>query len=49
MHTARALSLGKLAEVLGLDPVSARNYLKEQAIPVQSQGRKDLVLDIENA
>ncbi len=43
------ISLGKLAEVLGLDPVSARNYLKEQAIPVQSQGRKDLVLDIENA
>lgn len=43
------ISLGKLAEVLGLDPVSARIYLKEHAIPIQSQGRKDLVEDIENA
>jgi len=43
------ISLGKLAEVLGLDPVSARNYLKEQAIPLHSQDLKDLAQDAENA
>jgi len=43
------ISLGKLAEVLGLDPVSARNYLKEHGIPILSQDLKDLVQDAENA
>ena len=43
------ISLGKLAEVLGLDPISARNYLKEHGIPIQSQGLKDLTQDRENA
>lgn len=43
------ISLGKLAEVLGLDPVSTRNYLKEHGIPNQSQGMEDLAQDSENA
>jgi len=43
------ISLGKLAEVLGLDPVSARNYLKEHGMPIHSQDLKDLVQDAENA
>jgi predicted HTH domain antitoxin len=43
------ISLGKLAEVLGLDPVSARNYLREHEISIQSQDLKDLALDTENA
>ena len=43
------ISLGKLAEVLGLDPVSARNYLKDQEIPIQSQDLKSLTQDTENA
>jgi predicted HTH domain antitoxin len=43
------ISLGKLAEVLGLDPVSARNYLKEHEISIQSQDLKDLAQDSENA
>lgn len=43
------ISLGKLAEVLGLDPVSARNYLKEHGILIQSQDLKDLALDSKNA
>jgi predicted HTH domain antitoxin len=43
------ISLGKLAEVLGLDPVSARNYLRERDIPIHSQDREDLARDAENA
>jgi predicted HTH domain antitoxin len=43
------ISLGKLAEVLGLDPVSTRNYLKDQGIPIQSQDLQDLSQDSENA
>jgi predicted HTH domain antitoxin len=43
------ISLGKLAEVLGLDPVSARNYLKDHGIPIQSQGLEELAQDSKNA
>jgi len=43
------ISLGKLAEVLGLDPVSARNYLKEHGKPIHSQDLKDLKQDTKNA
>ena len=43
------ISLGKLSEILGLDPVSARNYLKEKGIPLQTQDLKDLGQDAENA
>ena len=43
------ISLGKLAEVLGLDPISSRNYLKEHGISIQSQNLKDFAQDTENA
>ncbi len=43
------ISLGKLAEVLGLDPVSTRNYLKDQRIPIQSQDLQNMTQDAENA
>jgi predicted HTH domain antitoxin len=43
------ISLGKLAEVLGLDPVSARLYLKAQGIPLGVQDRRDLDGDAVNA
>lgn len=43
------ISLGKLAEVLGLDPVSTRNYLKEKGIPLPSFDRKELGQDTNNA
>lgn len=43
------ISLGKLAEVLGIDPISARNYLKEHGIPVQAQELKEIVQDTVNA
>lgn len=43
------ISLGKLAEVLGLDPVSARFYLKEKGIRLNTQGRRDLTDDTANA
>jgi predicted HTH domain antitoxin len=43
------ISIGKLAEVLGLDPVSTRNYLKDQGIPIQSQDIQSLAQDTDNA
>ena len=43
------ISLGKLAEVLGLDPVSARLYLREHRIPLQQQDIEDISQDIANA
>jgi predicted HTH domain antitoxin len=43
------ISLGKLAEVLGLDPVSTRNFLKDQGISIQSQDLKDLAQDAKDA
>lgn len=43
------ISLGKLAEVLGLDPISARNYLRERGAPIHSQDSEELVRDAENA
>jgi predicted HTH domain antitoxin len=36
------ISLGRHAEVLGIDPISARTYLKEHNIPVHSQGQKEI-------
>lgn len=43
------LSLGRLAEVLGMDPLSTRDYLLENGIPVQSQDSDDILKDIANA
>ncbi|MDH4198584.1 MAG: UPF0175 family protein [Candidatus Aminicenantes bacterium] len=39
------ISLGKLAEVIGLDPVSARAYLKEAGVPLQVQDRDEVDRD----
>ncbi|MCX6560712.1 MAG: UPF0175 family protein [Candidatus Aminicenantes bacterium] len=43
------ISLGKLAEVIGLDPVSARLYLRERGIPQRVQDIEDIRRDAENA
>ncbi len=43
------LSLGRLAEVLGMDPVSTRDYLFEKGIPLRSQDYEDILKDITNA
>ena len=43
------ISLGKLAEVLGLDPVSARLYLKGQGIALMAQDAAELAGDAANA
>ena len=43
------LSLGRLAEVLGMDPVSTRDYLLEKGIPLRSQEYEDILKDIANA
>ena len=43
------ISLGKVAEILGLDPVSARRYLKEKGIPIRSQDLPEIQKDTDNA
>lgn len=43
------ISLGKLAEVLGIDPINARIYLKELGIPISGPDRKQLAQDSKNA
>ena len=43
------ISLGKLAEVLGLDPVSARLYLKEAGLSLQVQDATDVEGDSRRA
>jgi predicted HTH domain antitoxin len=43
------ISLGKLSEVLGVDPLCARLYLKEQHIPLQVQDLKDISRDAADA
>ncbi|MFC2168298.1 UPF0175 family protein [Acidobacteriota bacterium] len=43
------ISLGKLAEVLGLDPVSTRNYLKQKGMSIPSQEYRELEHDVKNA
>lgn len=43
------ISLGKLAEVLGLDPVSARVYLRQTGVSVQSQDAAEIARDARHA
>lgn len=43
------ISLGKLSEILGLDPVSARLYLKKHCISVNIQTLADAKQDAVNA
>lgn len=43
------ISLGKLAETLGLDVVSARLYLREHNIPLKIQEQDEIKRDIMNA
>lgn len=43
------MSLGRLAEILGLNPVSTRDYLFEKGIAIEAQDYKDILKDIKNA
>jgi len=43
------ISVGKVAEVLGLDPVSARIYLKKAGIPFLVQDVTEIKRDADNA
>jgi predicted HTH domain antitoxin len=43
------ISLGKLSEVLGLDPISARDYLRKAGIAMQVQSMDEIEHDAENA
>ncbi len=44
-YQERFISLGKLAEILGLDPAATRDYLQDQGIPLQTGDNKDLTQD----
>ena len=43
------ISLGKLAEILGLDPITARSYLRDEGIPLQVVDLEELVRDVSHA
>lgn len=43
------ISLGKLSEILGVDTISARLYLKHNKIPIRIQDAGDIAGDIRNA
>ncbi len=43
------ISLGKLAEAIGMDIVSARFYLKEHGISLKGQEIKEIKQDVVNA
>ena len=43
------ISLGKLAEVLGVDPLAVRDYLKGLGIPLLGQDLQELSRDAANA
>lgn len=43
------ISLGKLAESLGVDPLTARSYLRERGIEQQVQGAEEIMTDAANA
>jgi len=43
------ISLGKLAETLGIDPVSTRKYLKTRVKKLIVSGKKEIIKDFANA
>ena len=43
------ISLGKLSEILGIDTISARLYLKQMYVPMRSQGVDEIKKDVPNA
>ncbi len=43
------ISVGKVSEVLGLDPVSTRIYLKDAGIPLPVQDVTEIERDADNA
>jgi len=43
------ISLGKLSEILGVDPISARLYLKQHKIAIRVQDAGDIAKDLRNA
>lgn len=43
------ISLGKLAEALGVDPHTARLYLQERHIPLMTMDASDITSDAANA
>jgi len=43
------ISIGKLSEILGLDIVTLRLYLKKRKIPIKTQDFEDITMDELNA
>ncbi|MDZ4184702.1 MAG: UPF0175 family protein [Desulfuromonadales bacterium] len=48
-YTEGFISLGKLAEALGVDPLTARNYLHERGIEPQMQTVDEIMADAAHA
>jgi predicted HTH domain antitoxin len=44
-----SISLGRLAEILGLDPVSARNYIRAHGIVTACPEMDEILEDADNA
>jgi predicted HTH domain antitoxin len=43
------ISLGKLAESLGVDPLTTRDYLRERGIQIMTQSAEEITADAANA
>lgn len=43
------ISRGKLSEIIGIDIVSLRLYLKEEGIPLKTQDIEEITMDVVNA
>lgn len=43
------ISLGKLAESLGVDPLTARDYLRERGVQIMTQSAEEITADAANA
>ena len=43
------ISLGKLSEILGIDTVTARLYLKQKHVPIRTQDADEIKKDAMNA
>ena len=48
-YRAGFISLGRLSEILGLDPVGARTYLRKSGISLQATSADDVLQDAINA
>jgi predicted HTH domain antitoxin len=48
-YSEGTISLGRLAEILDTDPVSLRDLLRQNGIPLQTQDQTEIIADAKNA